>query len=61
MNKENLIEIGNCTDEQLIEEIFGSVSEFARLTEELGEEFEYGKFMVKYNDEKDIHTFFKKS
>lgn len=50
--------IGTCRDETLIEELFGSVSEFARLVEEHGNEFVLGKVVVKYNENKDIHTFY---
>ena len=49
--------VGDCRDEELIEEIFGSVSEFARLVEEKGDEFQYGNFLVEYNKETDIHSF----
>lgn len=49
--------IGTCQDENLIEEIFGSVSEFARLVELRGNNFEYKDIFVTYDEEKDIHTF----
>lgn len=49
--------IGTCVDDELIEEIFGSVSEFALQVENNGNEFQYGKFKVTYNEETDIHTF----
>ena len=56
--------LGNCQDEDLIESIFGSVSEFARLTEEHGDNFTHHYSMfdkdvirVEYDDENDIHSF----
>lgn len=49
--------IGDCRDESLIEEIFGSVSEFARLVEENGDNFTFEKITITYDDESDIHTF----
>jgi hypothetical protein len=49
--------IGDCRDEGLIEEIFGSVSEFARLVEENGDNFVFGKVSIEYDEESDIHTF----
>lgn len=51
--------IGYCTDEELIEELFDSVSNFALLIEENGNEFEYNGIQVKYDEETDIHTFWK--
>jgi hypothetical protein len=50
--------IGDCRDEELVESIFGSVSEFARQVEENGDAFTYGGVIVEYDDETDIHTFF---
>lgn len=50
--------IGTCQSEELIEELFGSVSEFARLVEEKGNNFTFGKIKVKYNEKKDIHSFY---
>lgn len=49
--------LGNCTNENLIEEIFGSVSEFARQVEENGNEFKFGSVQVTHDEDKDIHTF----
>lgn len=49
--------LGTCVDENLIEDIFGSVSEFARLVEENGNNFSYGRYEITYNEETDIHTF----
>lgn len=53
----NMDRLGNCTNENLIEEIFGSVSEFARQVEENGNEFKYGGVHVTHDEDKDIHTF----
>ncbi len=51
--------LGDCRDENLIESIFGSISEFARLCEENGDNFTHGNIQVEYNEKKDIHYFFK--
>jgi len=51
--------IGNCTMEDVVEDIFGSVSEFARLVEENGDEFLYkNSIVVKYDEDNDVHYFF---
>lgn len=50
--------LGDCQNESLIEEIFGSNSEFARQVELNGDNFKFGKYLVKYNEKKDIHFFF---
>ncbi len=50
--------IGDCRDEALVEDIFGSVSEFARQVEMGGNNFIYGKYAVKYNERYDRHTFY---
>lgn len=52
--------LGDCRSEPVIEEIFGSVSEFARQVEELGDEFNFGHIEVTYDDKNDIHTFWYK-
>ena len=49
--------VGDCRNEELVEEIFGSVSECARLVEDIGDEFCIGKYLVTYNEDTDIHTF----
>lgn len=49
--------LGNCTDENVVEEIFGSVSEFARQVELNGDSFVYCGVAVMYDEEKDIHQF----
>lgn len=53
--------IGDCRDESLIEEIFGSVTDFARLVEENGDNFIYGKYKIEYNHKKDRHYFYLKA
>ena len=51
--------IGNCTQDDVIEDIFGSVSEFARQVEENGDEFLYkNEIVVKYDEANDVHYFF---
>jgi hypothetical protein len=55
---QTLQKIGDCRDESLIEEIFGSVSEFARLVEEIGDNFTFKNFVVSYNEVEDIHSFY---
>jgi len=52
------IKIGNCVDDSCVDDIFGSVSEFARQVEEEGDNFLYGDINVKYNPKTDIHTFY---
>ena len=49
--------IGNCTQDDIIDELFGSVSHFACMVEELGDEFQSGSIKVTYDTEQDIHTF----
>jgi hypothetical protein len=51
--------LGDCRNIELINEIFGSISEFARLCEERGNNFTYGKITIEYNEAKDIHSFYK--
>jgi len=50
--------IGDCRNESLVEKLFGSVSEFARMVEEKGNNFHHKDLIVKYNKKKDIHSFF---
>ena len=49
--------IADCRDEGFIIDTFGSVSEFARLVETQGDEFEYGNLTVEHNAETDVHSF----
>ncbi len=51
--------IGNCTEEDVVDNIFGSVSEFARQVEENGDEFLYqNDIVVKYDEDNDVHYFY---
>jgi hypothetical protein len=50
--------LGDCRNEELINRLFGSVSEFARLVEEKGNDFHHKDLIVKYDKRKDIHFFF---
>lgn len=51
---------GNCTDDDVIEYIFGDVNNFACMVDEHGDEFELGDLVVKYDPENDIHHFYYK-
>jgi hypothetical protein len=51
--------LGDCRNEDLIDYIFGSVTDFARLIEEHGDEFSYEDITIKYDSDKDIHYFYK--
>jgi hypothetical protein len=50
--------LGNCQDEEMIELLFGTVTEFARLVEMHGDEFTIGDTRVEYDEDTDIHSFF---
>ena len=50
--------IGNCTQDEVVDDIFGNVSEFGRQVELHGDEFEFDNVEVKYDPEKDIHHFY---
>ena len=50
--------LGNCINQTLIELIFGSVSEFARLIEEKGDNFTVDNIRVIYDENKDIHSLY---
>lgn len=51
---------GNCTENDVIEYIFGDVNNFARMVEEYGDEFAVDDLVVKYDPIKDIHYFYYK-
>ena len=53
--------IGNCTEDEVVDDIFGNVSEFARMVELHGDEFAVGDLVVKYDDDQDIHYFYHKN
>ena len=57
---ENLSYIGNCTDDDVIEHIFGDATNFAQAVEEHGDEFTIDDLVVKYDPESDIHSFYYK-
>lgn len=57
---EGLTYIGNCTQDETVDNIFGDVSEFARQVEMNGDEFEIDNLVVKYDPEEDIHHFYMK-
>jgi hypothetical protein len=57
---DNLNYIGNCTDDDVIEHIFGDATNFAQAVEEHGDEFTIGDLVVKYDPESDVHSFYYK-
>ena len=57
---EGLIYYGNCIQDDVIDDIFGNVSEFARQVELHGDEFEIDNLVVKYDDNDDVHHFYVK-
>ena len=56
----NLSYIGNCTDDDVIEHIFGDATNFAQAVEEHGDEFTVNDLVVKYDPDSDIHSFYYK-
>lgn len=52
---------GNCTDDDVIEYIFGDATTFAQLVDEYGDEFVLDDLVVKYNPEEDVHYFYYKN
>lgn len=56
----NLNYFGNCTDDDVIEHIFGDVNNFAQMIDEHGDEFILEDLVVKYDQDEDIHYFFYK-
>lgn len=57
---DNLTYIGNCTDDDVIEHIFGDATNFAQAVEEHGDEFTIDDLVVKYDPESDVHSFYYK-
>ena len=55
---ESLTYYGNCTQDEVVNNIFGDVNEFARQVDLNGDEFEIDDLVVKYDDEKDVHHFY---
>jgi len=60
ISKEMDTYLGNCTDDDIIENIFGDVTNFAQLVEKYGDEFILNDLIVKYDPDTDIHTFYEK-
>jgi hypothetical protein len=56
--QDNLSYIGNCTDDDVIEHIFGDATGFAQAVEEYGDEFVLDDLVVKYDPETDVHSFY---
>jgi len=54
----NLSYIGNCTDDDVIEHVFGDATGFAQAVEEYGDEFVLDDLVVKYDPETDVHSFY---
>ena len=52
--------IGNCTDDDVIEHLFGDPTGFAQAVEEHGDEFVLDDLVVKYDPETDVHSFYYK-
>ena len=52
--------IGNCTDDDVIEHLFGDPTGFAQAVEEHGDEFVLDDLVVKYDPNTDIHSFYYK-
>ena len=57
---ENLNYIGNCTQDDVIEHIFGDATGFAQAVDEYGDEFTLDDLVVKYDPETDVHSFYYK-
>ena len=49
---------GNCTEDDVVDDIFGDVNNFANMVEEYGDEFTRGDLVVKYDPKKDVHYFY---
>lgn len=56
----NLNYIGNCTDDEVVDHIFGDASGFANAVEKYGDDFVLDDLVVKYDPKKDIHSFYYK-
>lgn len=50
--------VGNCTQDDVIDELFGSVTDFAQCVDEHGDDFELNGLRVTYNQDTDIHSFY---
>lgn len=52
--------LGTCVNEDLIDDLFGSVSEFACLVEDNGDNFVHGNIVIRYDEDSDTHSFYLK-
>ena len=59
--KKNMIYAGNCTQDDIVDEIFGDVNNFANLVDKHGDEFEINNLVVKYDPDTDVHYFYWKN
>lgn len=59
LKSDGKIFLGDCRDDSLVEDIFGTVSEFARLIERHGNSFKYNGVLVTYDENTDTHSFWK--
>ena len=50
--------IGDCTNDEIIDYLFGNASEFARLVEERGDNFTIDNIKVVYDEDTDVHSFY---
>lgn len=50
--------IGNCTQDDVIYDLFGDATNFAQLVDKYGDSFTLGNLTVEYDDEKDVHFFY---
>lgn len=50
--------IGNCTEDEVIEHLFGDATTFAQMVDKNGDNFTKGKLTVSYDPDTDIHNFF---
>lgn len=53
--------IGNCTNDDVIEHLFGDATGFAQLVDKHGDEFTIDDLVVKYDPDSDIHSFYYKT
>lgn len=60
-NTSQLSYFGNCTDDDVIEHLFGDATGFAQAVDEYGDEFTIDDLVVKYDPETDIHSFYYKN
>lgn len=51
--------LGDCRNEALINELFGSVTDFAQIVEANGDNCRFDGIQITYDAKTDIHTFYK--